>query len=117
MPDTHNTPVHPMFCYRSDKKLRNSSHTGNILSQKLSETLGTKVSAAVYEHGTGARRSQQGIPADLFSILWRDTVCHNSMCCTEKIDLFGQTDSIGCARRQNACKTEVLLTNVECLGF
>lgn len=27
------------------------------------------------------------------------------------------SDSVGCATRQNACKTEVLLTNVECLGF
>lgn len=37
IPETHDTPIHPVFCYKTDKNLCNSYYKGDILSHKPSE--------------------------------------------------------------------------------
>jgi len=48
MPETHDTPVHPIFCYKTDQILCSSSYKGNILSHKPPEILRARMSTATY---------------------------------------------------------------------
>lgn len=53
---------------------------------------------------------------DLLFVLQQDTMCHKSMCYTEKSNLCYKTDKNGYATGKRACKIYALFVDVECLS-
>lgn len=108
-PETHDTPVHPMLCYKTDKNLCSSSYKGNILSTnslKYSERGWVPQFTNITQEHSGCSREYQ--VAGLLFVPWRDIVCHNSTCYTDKSLSLLSGRRYWLCYRVNAYKIDVL---------